>query len=78
MMFLEGFEIDGWRGIAGRHEQLQAVRLRKPMWTATGGPVGPNDFLDEHHTETDVNQDPQHGKHPTERPDHQTRTDHGW
>jgi hypothetical protein len=36
-------------------------KTMEAIWTATGGQVGPNDFLDEHLTKSDVNQDPQHG-----------------
>lgn len=36
-------------------------KTMEAIWTATGGEVGPNDFLDEHLTKSDANQDPPNG-----------------
>jgi len=36
-------------------------KTMQAIWTATGGQVGPNDFLDEHLTKANAIQDPQNG-----------------
>lgn len=36
-------------------------KTMEAIWTATGGQVGPNDFLDEHLTKSDTQQDPPNG-----------------